>query len=161
MVPGNSKIYFPVAPRQDLPNHPSLPGCETALPGFRALLLQTIRPENGPDEPLWDLVGKANNENKHVDFIPTVTAVEIQNVNAKLPNGNTIQNCSFGGSAAREFILIQANGPISFTPNYKTIVEVKFGPGTSVPNELVAPALERTVTIVERALEELDKLANP
>lgn len=161
IVPGNGKIYFPVAPRQDLTNHPSLAPCEAALPGFRDLLLQVVRPVGGPDEPLWDLVGKANNEHKHVDFIPTVTGVEIQNINATLPGNNVLKDCSFGGDAAREMILVQARGPISFTQDHKTIVEVKFGPNTSVPNQLVVPILEKTTNIIERTLNELDKLANP
>lgn len=49
--------YFPTAPRADLPNQPALTKLEAALPGFRGLLLNTIRPENGPDEPLWELIG--------------------------------------------------------------------------------------------------------
>ncbi|WP_369723837.1 hypothetical protein AB8Z38_07280 [Bradyrhizobium sp. LLZ17] len=87
IAPNDKKIFFPVAPRPDLPSHSSLPACEAALPGFKDLLLNKIRPENGPDEPLWDLVGKANNDNKHVDFIPTIAALEIRNINARFPRG--------------------------------------------------------------------------
>jgi hypothetical protein len=47
-VPGT---YFPTAPRANLPQLASLAKLEAKLPGFRDLLLDRLRPENGPDEP--------------------------------------------------------------------------------------------------------------
>jgi hypothetical protein len=75
--------YFPTAPRADLPNLASLAKLETKLPGFEDLLLNNLRPPNGADEPLWGLIGKANNENKHEDFIPTLTMVMVEGINAR------------------------------------------------------------------------------
>jgi hypothetical protein len=156
-VPGT---YFPTAPRTNLPNQPSLAKLETKLPGFRDLLLNTLRPANGPDEPLWGLIGKANNENKHEDFIPTVTMVEVKGINARFGNA-TLIDCAVGGDAAHPINLIGSDTPIQFSSHNKPIVNLTFGADTSVPNEPVIPILRRAADAVERALSEIDKLANP
>jgi hypothetical protein len=152
--------YFPTAPRTDLPNQTSLAKLEAALPGFRDLLLNTLRPENGPDEPLWGLIGKANNENKHEDFIPTLTMVEVQGINARFGT-NTVIDCTVGGDAAHPINLIGSAAPIKFSSRCNVIVNLTFGAGTSVPNEPVISTLQRAADAVERALDEIDKLANP
>lgn len=89
-------IYFPAAPRKDLPAHSSLAEIEQALPGFKKLLLEEIRPENGPNEHLWSFT-KLNNDDKHNDFVPIVTVVGINNVNANI-GGVMINNCGIMGT---------------------------------------------------------------
>ncbi len=152
--------YFPTAPRSDLPNQRTLTKLEAALPGFRDLLLNTLRPENGPDEPLWGLIGKANNENKHEDFIPTLTMVEVQGINARIGT-SSLNNCAGGDDAARPINLIRSAAPIQFSSDCKTLVAMTFGASTSVPNEAVIPTLNRAADAVERTLNEIDKSANP
>jgi len=155
-VPGT---YFPTAPRANLPQLASLVKLEAKLPGFRDLLLDRLRPENGPDEPLWALIGKANNENKHEDFIPTVTMVRVQGINARYAN-TTLNNCAIVGDAAKPINMIKSFAPIHFSSRYETIVDLKFGPGTSAPNEAVVPILQRASDAVQCTLDEVDKMAN-
>lgn len=150
--------YFPTAPRTNLPNQLSLAKLEATLPGFRDLLLNTLRPENGPDEPLWGLIGKANNENKHEDFIPTVTMVEVKGINARFGN-STLIDCAVGGDAAHPINLIGSHSPIQFSSHNKPIVNLTFGADTSVPNGPVIPILQRAADAVERALSEIDKVS--
>ena len=152
--------YFPTAPRTELPNQPSLAKLEAKLPGFQKLLLNTLRPENGPDEPLWELIGKANNKNKHEDFIPTVTMVMVRGINART-GGSTFIDCGVGGDAAKPINLIGSAAPIQFSSRFDVIVNLAFGTATSVPNEPAIPILRRAAEVIERALDEIDKLASP
>lgn len=151
--------HFPTAPRANLIQQLSLAKLEAKMPGFRDLLLNRLRPENGPDEPLWELIGKANNDNKHEDFIPTVTMVRVQGINARYAN-TILNNCAIVGNAAQSICMIKSFAPIQFSSGHETIVDVKFGSGTSAPNEAVVPLLQRASDAVQRALDEIDKMAN-
>jgi hypothetical protein len=108
---------------------------------------------------LWALIGKANNENKHEDFIPTVTMVRVQGINARYAN-TTQNNCAIVGDAAHPINMIKSFAPIQFSSRYETIVDLKFGPGTSAPNEAVVPILQRASDAVQFALDGIDKMAN-
>ncbi|WLA68834.1 hypothetical protein [Bradyrhizobium diazoefficiens] len=115
-------------------SHSSLKTLDQALPGFETLLLQTIRPENGPDEPLWELVGKSNNENKHSDFIPAVTVSEIRKLDIRTDT-NSITGVALAFDAARPWKLVKSWLPITINPAFEAIVQVRFGKGTPVENE--------------------------
>lgn len=143
--------YSLTAPRDDLPNEASLAKLEATLPGFRDVLLNTLRPENGPDEPLWRLIGKANNENKHEDLIPRLTMVEVQGINARIGT-NTQSNCSVAGDAAHPINLIRSAAPIQFSSCCNAIVNLTFRAGTSVPNEPGIPILQRAADAGQRTL---------
>jgi hypothetical protein len=152
-VPGT---YFPTAPRANLPQLASLAKLEASQVfgtycsiGYGRRMGLTNRA----------LIGKANNENKHEDFIPTVTMVRVQGINARYAN-TTLNNCAIVGDAAHPINMIKSFAPIQFSSRYETIVDLKFGPGTSAPNEAVVPILQRASDAVQFALDEIDKMAN-
>lgn len=158
IVGGSESVYFPVAPRKDLPSFKSLPAIEGALPGFKNLLFNEIRPAEDPNEALWGLIGKANNQNKHADFIPTLAMVRIENFNGQV-GGMFMENCMFGGDATRPMNMISAPGPISFGSQFRTIINARFGPQSSVTGRPVIETLEQTASVVESALNKIDLLA--
>ncbi|UGA46654.1 hypothetical protein HU230_0011680 [Bradyrhizobium quebecense] len=159
IVEPGTKVYFPVAPRKDLASHTSIAPIDAKLSGFKDLLLGEIRPEGGANEPLWDLLGKANNDNKHSDFIPTVAMVMVKNINIK-QGTNTLKNCSVEGNAASPIRLVRSLSHIEYSSDCSAIVDTKFGPGTSVPNAAVVETLDRAVSMVDDALTKVGKLAN-
>jgi hypothetical protein len=149
-------IYFPAAPRKDLPAHSSLAPIEQAIPGFKKLLLQEIRPENGPNEHFWSFT-EMNNDDKHNDFIPVVTVVEIADINANI-GSSIMRNCGVNGDAARPIIIAKSPSPITIQNNFQTTVEVKFGKGTPFENEPVIPTLFQISEIVREALKAVERL---
>jgi hypothetical protein len=149
-------IHFPAAPRKDLSAHSSLAPIEQALPGFKKLLLEEIRPENGPNEHLWSFT-ELNNDDKHNDFVPVVTVVGINNVNANI-GGVMMRNCGISGDAARPIKIGRAPTPITMQNNFKTAVELKFGKGTAFENEPVVPTLVQVSEVVSEALNAIERL---
>lgn len=149
-------IYFPAAPRKDLPAHSSLAPLEQALPGFKKLLLEEIRPENGPNEHLWSFT-ELNNDDKHNDFVPVITVLAINNVNAKI-GSVMVRNCAIRGDAARPINIGRAPTPITMANNFNTAVEVKFGKGTAFEDEAVAPTLLQVSEVVSEALNAIERM---
>jgi hypothetical protein len=151
-------IYFPAAPRKDLPAFASLSTIERALPGFKKLLLEDIRPENGPNEHLWSFT-EMNNDNKHNDFIPVVTLLQVSNINARF-GGSSMQNCSLSGDAASPRKLIKSYLGITIENNFETTVEIKFGQGTPLKDDPVIPTLFQISEVVAEALKAVERLCN-
>jgi hypothetical protein len=150
------KIYFPAAPRKDLSAHSSLAPIERALPGFKNLLLEEIRPKNGPNEYLWSFT-ELNNDDKHNDFVPVVTMIAINNVNANI-GGVTMRNCAIRGDAAGPIRIARAPTPIALDKNFQAAVEVKFGQGTAFENEPVVPTLLRVSEVVSETINAIERL---
>jgi hypothetical protein len=136
-TPPDGPLYFPVAPRKDLIAHTGLTAIEQALPGSKELLLEKIRPDGGPDEGFWNFY-TLNKDDKHNFFIPTITAVRVDKIYAKMV-GHTFNNCARSGfDATRPAILFSSPFPITISSNFNTSVEVKFGQGTPFQNEPVS-----------------------
>jgi hypothetical protein len=148
-------LYFPITKRKDLVSHTGLSAIENAVPGFAELFLKEIRPENGPNEHLWDFY-TLHRDGKHNDFVPVVTVADISPFNARTGNLN-ITNCAMGFDAARPSILVDSGTPITMQNNFKTSVDVKFGKGTVFENEPVIPTLTQ---ISQLASETIDWLAS-
>jgi hypothetical protein len=151
-------IYFPAAPRKDLPAHSGLAPIEQALPGFKKLLLEEIRPENGPNEHLWSFT-ELNNDDKHNDFVPIVTVIAINNVNAQI-GGIRLQNCNIRSDATCPINIGRAPTPITMENDFQTAVEVKFGKGTAFENEPVIPTLLQVCEVVSETLNAIKRLVN-
>lgn len=155
-APTEGPLYFPMAPRKNLVSHTGLTAIELALPGSKKLLLDEIRPERGPNEHLWDFY-TLNKDDKHNFFIPTVTAVEISNINARI-DGNYFLNNTIGSNAANPSILFRSGSPVSIGNAFYTSVEVKFGKGTVFENEPVIPTLTQISQVVAETLTAFERL---
>jgi hypothetical protein len=154
----NSKkpFYFPAAPREELPAHSSLAPIERAIPGFKKLLLEEIRPINGPDERLWSFAD-LNNDSKHSDFIPTVTVAEISGMGLSF-RGVSIERLEVQTDAARPQILYNSDTPIAIKRDFEATVEVKFGKGTLFENDSVVPTLFQISEIVSKTINAVERL---
>ncbi len=148
-------LYFPITKRKDLVSHTGLSAIEKAVPGFAELFLKEMRPENGPNEHLWDFY-LLHRDGKHNDFVPVVTVVDISPINAKI-GGATIRNCAVGFPVTGSYVLFDSDTPIALQNNFRTSVDVKFGEGTAFENKPVIPTLKQ---ISQLASETLDRLAS-
>ena len=148
-------LYFPITKRKDLVSHSGFTAIEKAVPGFAEFFLKEIRPENGPNEHLWDFYA-LHKDAKHNDYVPVVTVVDISPINAKI-GSNTFKNCAVGFPATGPCILFDSDLPITMQDNFRTSVDIKFGKGTAFENEPVIPTLTQ---ISQLASETLDWLAS-
>ena len=151
--PGN--LYFPITKRKDLIAHTGFTAIEKAVPSFAKLFLKEIRPENGPNEHLWDFYTLHKDE-KHNDFVPVVTVGEIRNINAIIGR-IVMQNCGARFNAERPMGLFESHVLITMENNFQTSVEIKFGKGTAFENDPVIPTLTQ---ISQLASETIDWLAS-
>src|SRR5207248_1146319 len=111
-------------------------------------------PKEPNPESLANIIGDAlGNPHSALDYA-------VVPINARIGT-NTVNNCAVGGDAAHLINLIGSATPIQFNSRCNTVVNLKFGAGTSVPNEPVISTLQRAADAVERTLNEIDKLANP
>jgi hypothetical protein len=121
-------LYFPITERKDLVSHTGFTAIEQAVPGFAELFLKEIRPENGPDERLWDF-RTLNKDNKHNDFIPLVTVVGVNNINI-VAGTNTFEDCGVSFDPTRPMVLFQADAPVTIGDDFETSIDVLFGERT-------------------------------
>jgi hypothetical protein len=152
--PGN--LYFPITKRKDLVSHTGFTSIEEAVPGFADLFLKEVRPENGPNEHLWDFY-TLHKDGKHNDFVPVVTVVRIAPFNAK-SGGLTVKDCAAGFDATRPYILFQSGLPITVNDNFKTTIDIKFDKGTAFEDESVIPTLTQVSQLASETIEWLGAL---
>ena len=156
-VDPSAEIHFPMYKlRKDLISSKYLGTIEQALPGARVLLLNEIRPENGPNENRW-LFSKLDNDDKHNLLIPTVVATEFSNINTVI-NGSIIQNFQSGVNAAYPIDLIYSDTPFTINDNFKTSVQILFPQGGLFENEPVVPTLLQISKVVSETIEAFGRL---
>jgi hypothetical protein len=151
------RLYFPITERTHLQSHAGLAAMEQALPGFAKLLLDTIRPANGPDEPFWEFY-KLGNNNKHNDFIPLVTVVSINNINATI-GSNLIADCGVRFNVTIPSVLFDSAVPITIQSTFQTAVEVLFADGTPFKSDPVIPTLSKISDLASDTVERVGDLA--
>ena len=153
-----AKPYFPIHPeRKSLETAPDLARIEANLPGAKKLLLEEIRPENGPNEHLW-LFNDLDNADKHSLILPTISVTKIETSGITLPGGTTIGTLEVSGDATRPINLIRDAGQISIDDNFKVTASVLFGEGTLFKNKPVIPTLMQIADIVTDTLDQFEAL---
>lgn len=129
---------------------------EQALPGAENLLLEKIRPENGPDEPLWAFHG-LDNDDKHNLLVPVVTVAAVTIDSLEVP-GLSIERLTCANDAASEFTLVIAHSPITMKQDFETTVQVTFGAAHGFDGQAVIPTLTQLADLVSKTLDAFDKL---
>jgi hypothetical protein len=84
------KLYFPITKRKDLVSHTGFTAIEQAVPGFAERFLKDVRPENGPNEHLWDFY-TLHKDGKHNDYI-TIDDDFQTSVDVCFDKGNVFEN---------------------------------------------------------------------
>lgn len=143
---------FPIArKREDLITHRHLAAIEQALPGSKLLLLETIRPADGPNEAAWAFAS-INNDDKHNFLVPTVSITELTGLHWR-GGGNTFTDMGVMFDATRPQVIVRSAAPITVENNFKATVEVRFGQGNPFENEPVVPTLLQVTEVVSEALD--------
>lgn len=146
------KPHFPVhSERKSLVTDKHLSLVEEALPGSKELLLEKIRPTDGPNEHLWRFTTLDNND-KHNFILPTINLVEIANINYSTGGNTRVQNVTMGGNAATPHRLARSNRPIAVQQDFQTAVEVKFAQGSVFENQPVIPTLLQLSELVSEVI---------
>lgn len=148
------KLYFPITKRKDLVAHAGFTAIEKALPGFTELFLKEARPENGPKEHLWDFY-TLQNDGKHNDFVPVLSIVEMRNF-AMMVGTNRLRNIGYGYDANREFVLAQADVPITVKNDFHVAVDIRFGKGNVFENRPVLSTLAEISQLASDTIGWLD-----
>src|SRR6185312_937803 len=116
---GDKRPHFPMhSERKNLEADLSLAAIEKALPGAKKLLLEDIRPANGPNETTWRF-NVLNNLDKHNLIIPAVSIAEIKNVNARWGTGGVMYGGIDRGDAARPRVMMETGEPITIGDDFQ------------------------------------------
>ncbi|MEF1312031.1 hypothetical protein QTO01_18240 [Vibrio mytili] len=150
--------YFPMGDsRDDLSKNRFLSILDGALPGAAELLLDRIRPEGGNDERYWSF-HLLDNDSKHNIILPTVSAVNIKNINL-VSSGFTMTDCGVGGDATRQINIFRTGGaPIRIQKTFDVSVELRFPTESNFPNLPVIWTLQKIGKIVAYTIDEFEQL---
>lgn len=149
--------YFPMSvTREGLTDNRFLSELDKALPGSKALILDTIRPEGNPDNAYWAF-HKLDNDSKHNVILPTVSAVSINNINL-VYGGVRMTDCGVGGDATRQIDIMRSGGPIRIQKTYTVSIEMKFPTDSELSGLPVIESLRKIGDIVTSTIDEFEKL---
>ncbi len=149
------RVHFPFSERwQDLKSSHYYAPIERAFPEAANFILEEIKPCRDTNLPLWAAASLCN-QNKHNDFIPTVSVVTVENINARI--GTTVmQNSSIGGNADGYMKIIRSDQPIIMDGNFSTSVEITFPQGAIFESEPVVSTLQHMSEVVEQTLDSFE-----
>ncbi len=154
------KVYFPFSEEwENLETSPNYPAIQKSFPDAAKFILETIQPCRDTNLHLWAST-HLGNFNKHNDFVPTISVVNIENINARFGT-NAFQNLNVGGDANRPFIIIRSNTPITIENDFRTSVEITFPDGAIFENQPVVPALTQMSQVVSETLDALECFIRP
>ena len=164
----NAIIHYPMSRvREDLvvkpgtnptPAQKSLKAIEQALSGATSLILDEIRPTNGPNDALWSFHA-LDNDDKHNLLIPTVNVTSVSNLNCTIGT-NRFVGGQIGGDATKPIKLIRADIPFFINDDFYTSVEVKFGPSGPFQSDSVVQTLTQIAELVTFTIDKFENLIN-
>lgn len=154
------KVHFPFSEEwKDLEASGRYLAIQKAFPDAAKFILREIKPCRDTNLELWASTSLCNH-NKHNDFVPTITVVNIENINARVGT-NTFQNCGTGGNANQPIYFLKADTPITMDNDFSTSVELIFPEGAIFENRPVAPTLTQMSQAVSEALDALETFLRP
>lgn len=161
MAVGNpKKIHFPFVEKwEDLKNSRYYPIIEKAFPEAADFILKNVKPCRDTNLPLW-AASSICNFNKHNDFVPVISVVNVENLNARIGT-NTLSNCSFGGDANHPIKILSADTPIAVDENFRTVIEIHFPEGVVFEGKPVIPTLKNISETVSETLDALEVFIQP
>lgn len=154
------KVYFPFSEEwKNLETSPNYPAIQKSFPDAAKFILEKIQPCRDTNLHLWAST-HLGNFNKHNDFVPTISVVNIENGNVRFGT-NTIQNLNVGGDANHPIIIIRSNTPITIDNDFRTSVEITFPDGAIFENQPVVPTLKQMSQVVCETLSALERFIRP
>lgn len=150
------KAYFPFSEKwEDLETSPNYPLVKRTFPDLAQFILENIKPCRNANLDLWAATSLCN-QNKHNDFIPTVSVVNITNINIRA-GGLVMNDCALGGDANRPLKLIRSAAPISIKQDFSTSISIVFPQGAVFENQPVIPTLTNMSEVVAQTINALDQ----
>ena len=154
------KAYFPFSEEwKNLESSPNYPAIQKAFPDAAEFILKDIKPCRNTNLHLWASASLCN-FNKHNDFVPAISVVNIENINARVGT-NTIADCAVGGDANRPIRIIRADTPITIDDNFRTSVEINFPEGAIFEHQPVIPTLTQMSQVISETLDALERFIRP
>jgi hypothetical protein len=154
------KVHFPFAEkRENLETSPGYPAIQHAFPDLAAFIGKDIQPCRDTNLYLWAATSLCN-DNKHNDFVPLVSVMELQGANLMIA-GNLFESLSISGDANRPFTPIRSGTPIPIEKNLGISVEITFPKGAVFENQPVVPTLLNMSKVVSQSLDALTQFARP
>ncbi len=145
------KAHFPFSEEwENLETSPNYSTIQKAFPDAAKFILKEIKPCRDTNLYLWASTSLCN-FNKHNDFVPTISVVNIDNINARIGT-NIIQNCGVGGDANRPIVMISSDSPITIDNDFSTSVEITFPDGAIFENRPVVPTITQMSKVVSETL---------
>lgn len=160
VVNSPKKLHFPFSKNLgDLEATNNYKEVHKAFPDAASFILNTIKPCWDTNPHLWAVTSLCN-DNKHNDFIPTVTVTEIKNINAVI-GSIKLENCTVSGDADSQINIGKSHAPITIENNFSTYVEIKFPKGAVFENQPVIPTLQKMSQVVSQTLDTLEDFIGP
>lgn len=154
------KLHFPFSEEwKNLKASPNYPTVQKAFPDAAKFIFKNIKPCRDTNLHLWAAASLCN-FNKHNDFLPTVIAVNVENINARIGT-NIFKNMAIGGDANRPISMIRSDTPIAIENNFSTSVEITFPQGAIFENQPVVPTLLQMSQVVSETLDALERFIRP
>ena len=154
------KQHFPFSKEwKNLKSSPNYLTVQKAFPDAAEFIFKNIKPCRDTNLHLWAATSLCN-DNKHNDFLPTVTVVNVKNINARF-GSNIMKDYGVGGDANRTINMIRSYQPIAIENNFSTSVEITFAKGAIFENEPVVPTLLQMSQVVSETLNALERFIRP
>lgn len=129
------------------------------FPDAAKFISKNIQPCRDTNFDLW-AVNRLSNLNKHNDFIPTATLVEMKNVNMVIGTNRFFDLAIYGDASQRRHF-VESRSPISMEENYDVVVEVKFPQGGVFEDQPIGPTLKKLSQLVSETLDALEEFIAP
>lgn len=150
------KAHFPFSKEwKDLEASPNYPLIKKSFPDLADHILKHVKPCRDTNLHLWGAASLCN-DNKHNDFVPTVSLVRVENINARVGT-STVQNFEVGGDANRPISIIRSPLPITIEQDFSVAVDITFPKGAIFENQPVIPTLLHMSQVVAQTLDALDR----
>ncbi len=154
------KIHFPFSEKwEGLEGSSSYRTIKKALPDLADFILKEIKPCRDTNLNLWAATNLGN-QNKHNDFVPTVTLLQLEGANLRI-GGNRFGNLSVHGDADRPVIIAKSATPIAMSQNFSVTARVTFPKGSIFEDQSVGPTLANMSEVVLQTIDALDRFIVP
>jgi hypothetical protein len=154
------KVYFPFSEeRKNLETSPNYPAIKQSFPDLADFIGKKIQPCRDTNLHLWGATSLCN-ANKHNDFVPVVTLVEIAGINMRVGT-HVFKDHAVRDDADRPIKMAWDGRPISIDENFRASVEITFPKGAIFENQPVIPTLTNMSQAVTQTLAALTTFVRP
>jgi len=154
------RVHFPFTKkRAELENSSSYKKIGHNFPEAARFISNNVEPCRDTNKYLWAVTSLCN-ENKHDDFLPTVTVVNIDNINIRA-GSNEVTESRVQADATMPFSFFGCDMPMTIQGDYKAAVQLYFSEEAVFGKQEVIPTLKIMSQITSKTLDDLEKFIAP